>query len=113
MPINISTSAILVSPGVAAPGTISITASEVYFEVDEEHEEFKKIDPQVGTRPDEKQIVSHLLALLVSPSSQDKWNDLIAGRGKRKIETTRKERNGRARKCPLFLSQHSLGWFFF
>lgn len=47
MPINISTSAILVSPGVAAPGTISITASEVYFEVDEEHQGFKKIDPQV------------------------------------------------------------------
>ena len=50
VPINISTSAILVSPGVAAPGTISITASEVYFEVDEEHEEFKKIDPQVGNK---------------------------------------------------------------
>lgn len=47
-PINISTTAILVSPGVAAQGTISITSSEVYFEVDEDHAEFKKIDPQVG-----------------------------------------------------------------
>ncbi len=43
-----STSAILVSPGIAAPGTISITASEVYFEVDEDHPDFKKIEPQVG-----------------------------------------------------------------
>ena len=47
-PINISTTAILVSPGIAVSGTISITSSEVYFEVDEDHEEFKKIDPQVG-----------------------------------------------------------------
>ncbi len=50
VPINMSTSAVLVSPGVAAPGTISITASEVYFEVDEEHRDFKKIDPQVGKK---------------------------------------------------------------
>jgi hypothetical protein len=38
----------LVSPAVAVSGQISITSSEVYFEVDEEHEDFKKIDPQVG-----------------------------------------------------------------
>lgn len=44
-----STNAILVSPGVAVPGTISITSSEVYFEVDEEHAEFKKISPEVGS----------------------------------------------------------------
>ena len=47
-PINISTSAILVSPGVAVHGTLSITSSEVYFEVDEDHSDFKKIDSQVG-----------------------------------------------------------------
>lgn len=41
----------LVSPGIAASGTISITSSEVYFEVDEDHPEFKKIDPQVGKKP--------------------------------------------------------------
>ena len=47
-PINISTTAILVSPGVSVSGTVSITSSEVYFEVDEDHPEFKKIDNQVG-----------------------------------------------------------------
>ena len=49
-PINISTTAVLVSPGVAVPGQISITSSEVYFEVDEDHDDFKKIDPQVGRK---------------------------------------------------------------
>ena len=48
-PVNISTTAILVSPGIAAKGTMSITASEMYFEVDEESSEYKKIDPQVFT----------------------------------------------------------------
>ena len=46
-PINISTTAILVSPGVAVSGTVSITSSEVYFEVDEDHPDFKNIDNQV------------------------------------------------------------------
>ena len=36
------------SPGVSVPGTLSITASEVYFEVDEDSEEYKNIDPKVG-----------------------------------------------------------------
>ena len=36
------------SPGISVWGTISITSSEVYFEVDEDNEEFKKIDPKVG-----------------------------------------------------------------
>ena len=49
-PINISTTAVLVSPGISVHGTMSITTSEVYFEVDEDHEDFKKIDPQVGQR---------------------------------------------------------------
>ena len=39
----------MVSPGIAAKGTMSITASEMYFEVDEESSEYKKIDPQVLT----------------------------------------------------------------
>jgi len=37
-----------VAPGVVAPGTVSITSSELYFEVDEEDPEFNKIDPEVG-----------------------------------------------------------------
>ena len=46
-PVNISTTAILVSPGIAVKGTMSITASEMYFEVDEDSSEYKKLDPQV------------------------------------------------------------------
>ena len=33
-------------------GTVSITSSEVYFEVDEEHPDYKKIDNQVGNTID-------------------------------------------------------------
>ncbi|XP_030761038.1 neurobeachin isoform X2 [Sitophilus oryzae] len=46
-PINISTKAKLVAPGVVAPGMLSITSAELYFEVDEEDEEFKKVDNEV------------------------------------------------------------------
>ncbi|XP_044255553.1 neurobeachin isoform X11 [Tribolium madens] len=46
-PVNISTKAKLVAPGVVAPGMVSITSTELYFEVDEEDVEFKKIDTEV------------------------------------------------------------------
>ncbi|CRK90982.1 CLUMA_CG004671, isoform B, partial [Clunio marinus] len=46
-PVNISTKAKLVAPGLVASGTMSITATEMYFEVDEESEEFQKIDSEV------------------------------------------------------------------
>lgn len=46
-PVNISTKARLVAPGVVVAGTISITATEMYFEVDEENEEFLKSDSEV------------------------------------------------------------------
>jgi neurobeachin len=46
-PVNISTKAKLVAPGLVAAGTMSITATEMYFEVDEENEEFQKIDSEV------------------------------------------------------------------
>ncbi|KAG5684962.1 hypothetical protein PVAND_014167 [Polypedilum vanderplanki] len=46
-PVNISTKAKLIGPGLVAPGTMSITATEMYFEVDEENEEFQKIDSEV------------------------------------------------------------------
>lgn len=42
-----STSAQLVAPAVVVKGTLSITASELYFEVDEEEPSFKSIDPKV------------------------------------------------------------------
>ncbi|XP_011299745.1 neurobeachin isoform X3 [Fopius arisanus] len=46
-PVNISTKGKLVAPGIVAPGIISITSTELYFEVDEEDPEFKKIDSEV------------------------------------------------------------------
>ncbi|XP_050056823.1 neurobeachin isoform X6 [Aphis gossypii] len=46
-PVNISTRASLISAGVVAPGIVSITSAELYFEVDEDDPEFKKLDPEV------------------------------------------------------------------
>ncbi|XP_055712582.1 neurobeachin isoform X5 [Phlebotomus papatasi] len=46
-PVNISTKAKLIAPGVVAPGTVSITTTEMYFEVDEDSAEFQKIEPDV------------------------------------------------------------------
>ncbi|RXN25584.1 lipopolysaccharide-responsive and beige-like anchor [Labeo rohita] len=45
-PVNLSTSAQLVAPAVVVKGTLSITALELYFEVDEEDPSFKNIDPK-------------------------------------------------------------------
>lgn len=47
-PVNISTKGKLIAPGIVAPGIISITSSELYFEVDEDDPEFKKIDSEVS-----------------------------------------------------------------
>ncbi|XP_077156234.1 lipopolysaccharide-responsive and beige-like anchor protein isoform X2 [Paroedura picta] len=46
-PVSLSASAQLVAPCVALKGTLSITTSELYFEVDEEDPGFKKIDPKI------------------------------------------------------------------
>ncbi|GLV35236.1 rugose [Carabus blaptoides fortunei] len=46
-PVNISTKAKLIAPGIVAPGMVSITSAELYFEVDEDDPEFKKIDTEV------------------------------------------------------------------
>ncbi|XP_068798362.1 lipopolysaccharide-responsive and beige-like anchor protein isoform X6 [Struthio camelus] len=46
-PVNLSAPAQLVAPSVVVKGTLSITSSEVYFEVDEEDPSFKKIDPKI------------------------------------------------------------------
>ncbi|XP_064555038.1 neurobeachin isoform X10 [Drosophila montana] len=46
-PVNISTKARLIAPGLVAPGTVSITSTEMFFEVDEDHPEFHKIDAEV------------------------------------------------------------------
>lgn len=47
-PVNMSTKAKLIAPGVVTPGIMSITSAELYFEVDEEDGEFKKIDAEVS-----------------------------------------------------------------
>lgn len=47
-PVAVSTPAKLVSPGYVINGTMSVTKSELYFEMDDEDEENKKIDPKVG-----------------------------------------------------------------
>uniref|UniRef100_A0A673MZZ4 Neurobeachin n=1 Tax=Sinocyclocheilus rhinocerous TaxID=307959 RepID=A0A673MZZ4_9TELE len=46
-PVNLSTSAQLVAPAVVVKGTLSITAQELYFEVDEEDPSFKNIEPKI------------------------------------------------------------------
>ncbi|XP_070168015.1 neurobeachin isoform X6 [Polyergus mexicanus] len=46
-PVNISTKGRLIAPGIVAPGIISVTSTELYFEVDEDDPEFKKIDNEV------------------------------------------------------------------
>lgn len=47
-PVNISTKGRLIAPGIVAPGIISVTSTELYFEVDEDDPEFKKIDSEVS-----------------------------------------------------------------
>ncbi|XP_029458549.1 neurobeachin isoform X2 [Rhinatrema bivittatum] len=46
-PVVLSTPAQLIAPVVVAKGTLSITTTEIYFEVEEEEAVFKKIDPKV------------------------------------------------------------------
>uniref|UniRef100_UPI00398ECBAA neurobeachin a n=1 Tax=Pristiophorus japonicus TaxID=55135 RepID=UPI00398ECBAA len=46
-PVVLSTPAQLIAPVIVAKGTLSITTTEIYFEVDEDDQGFKKIDPKV------------------------------------------------------------------
>ncbi|XP_057581685.1 lipopolysaccharide-responsive and beige-like anchor protein isoform X2 [Hippopotamus amphibius kiboko] len=46
-PVSLSTPAQLVAPSVVVKGTLSVTSSELYFEVDEEDPNFKKINPKI------------------------------------------------------------------
>ncbi|KAI8508856.1 hypothetical protein Bbelb_139550 [Branchiostoma belcheri] len=45
-PVAFSTPCSLIAPAVVAKGTLSITAAELYFEVDEEDPSYKKLDPK-------------------------------------------------------------------
>ncbi|CAL9699976.1 unnamed protein product [Knipowitschia caucasica] len=46
-PVSLSTSAHLVAPAVVVKGTLSVTASELFFEVDDEEPGFKALDPKI------------------------------------------------------------------
>lgn len=46
-PVALSTACKLIAPGVMVNGTMAITKTELYFEMDEDNEENKKMDPQV------------------------------------------------------------------
>ncbi|KAG7480002.1 neurobeachin-like isoform X2 [Solea senegalensis] len=46
-PVVLSSPAQLVAPVLVARGTLSITSSEIYFEVDEDDPAFKRVDPKV------------------------------------------------------------------
>jgi len=75
-PVNVSTSAQLVAPAVVARGTLSITASELFFEVDEEEPGFKAIDPKVrGSGSHWSRLESSRLfqTLLHTDTSADTW----------------------------------------
>ena len=48
-PVALSTPCKLISPGAVVQGTMSITKSELYFEMDEDDPLNKKIDPKVGS----------------------------------------------------------------
>ncbi|KAK9402355.1 neurobeachin [Crotalus adamanteus] len=50
-PVVLSTPAQLIAPVVVAKGTLSVTTTEIYFEVDEDDSAFKKIDPKVSKAP--------------------------------------------------------------
>ncbi|XP_073498622.1 lipopolysaccharide-responsive and beige-like anchor protein isoform X3 [Phyllobates terribilis] len=46
-PVSLSTPAQLIAPSVVVKGTLSVTSFELYFEVDEDDSNFKKIDPKI------------------------------------------------------------------
>ncbi|XP_078683645.1 neurobeachin-like isoform X9 [Branchiostoma floridae x Branchiostoma belcheri] len=64
-PVAFSTPCSLIAPAVVAKGTLSITAAELYFEVDEEDPSYKKLDPKI---------------LLYTESIHGKWHfhDIVA-----------------------------------
>ncbi len=47
-PVVLSTPAQLIAPVTVACGTLSITTTEIYFEVDEDDPAFRRIDAKVG-----------------------------------------------------------------
>lgn len=69
-PVVLSSSAQLVAPVLVARGTLSITTSEIYFEVDEDDPAFKRVDPKVGNRQLAGGLVSCILLLFLHRKQQ-------------------------------------------
>ncbi|CAN2388788.1 neurobeachin [Pristimantis euphronides] len=46
-PVSLSTAAQLIAPSAVVRGTLSVTSFELYFEVDEDDPNFKKLDPKI------------------------------------------------------------------
>ncbi|KAI5739638.1 hypothetical protein M8J77_021622 [Diaphorina citri] len=65
-PVNISTRARLISPGVSAQGTLSITSTELYFEVDEDCPDFRNTDPEYLDKSDHSRDPSIISGVVVS-----------------------------------------------
>lgn len=60
-PVVLSSSAQLVAPVLVARGTLSITTSEIYFEVDEDDPAFKRVDPKVSNLQEADEMLSVVL----------------------------------------------------
>lgn len=56
-PVVLSSPAQLVAPVLVARGTLSITTTEIYFEVDEDDPAFKRVDSKVSKQVAEFRIV--------------------------------------------------------
>lgn len=46
-PIVLTVECSMLAPGVVLPGNLTLTTSTLYFTIDDDNEETKKIDPQV------------------------------------------------------------------
>lgn len=55
----------MISAGVVAPGIVSITSAELYFEVDEDDPEFKKLDPEVSVSYFRFKLISAYLFIFI------------------------------------------------
>lgn len=64
-PVVLSSPAQLVAPVLVARGTLSITTSEIYFEVDEDDPAFKRADAKVRLRVEQFSLLNDITTDLV------------------------------------------------
>lgn len=77
-PVSLSTPAQLIAPSIVMKGTLSVTSFELYFEVDEDDPNFKKIDSKVRERADpclagQDPMINHSEALSTADNLQQDW----------------------------------------